>query len=182
MNRFGRKGLIAAALAVAAVAVGAAGCGEEDHHEVVEGEPIELGDLRLNVQLTRFLNPADRQDSEYLEGLPEPDPGTSYLGVFIEVENEGDDPVTLPTAEEMEVKDTTEEVYEPIETETVFGFSFGEELEPGDRVPLEDTAAAEGPIQGQVIIFLVDDDVAENRPLELELEADGEQGIIELDI
>ena len=182
MNRFGRTGAMAAAMAVAALALGVAACGEENHSEVVEGEPIELGDLRFNVQLTRFLNKADREDAEYLEDLPEPDPDTSYLGVFLEVENEGDEPVRLPTAEQMEIRDTTDTVYHPIETDTVFGFSFGEELEDGESVPLEDTASASGPIQGQVIVFLVSDDVSENRPLELEIEADGEEGIVELDI
>jgi hypothetical protein len=182
MNRFGRTGAMAAAMAVAALALGIAACGEEHETEVVEGEPIELGDLHFNVQLTRFLNTADREDAEYLEDLPAPKPNTSYLGVFIEVENEGDDAATLPTAEGMEIEDTTGAIYHPIETETVFGFPFGEELEGGEEIPLSDTASASGPIQGSVIAFLVSDDVSENRPLELEINAGGETGLIELDI
>ena len=182
MNRFGRTGMLAAAMAVAALAIGLAACGEEQHSEVVEGEPIELGDLRFNVQLTRFLNVADREDAEYLEDLPPIEPQTSYLGVFIEVENDGDGSARLPSAEQMEIRDTTGAVYHPIETETVFGFPFGETLEAGEAIPLPDTASASGPIQGSVIAFLVSDDVSENRPLELELTASGETGIIELDI
>jgi hypothetical protein len=176
MNRFGRTGALAAAMAVAALALGLAACGEEQETEVVEGEPIELGDLHFNVQLTRFLNPDDREDAEYVEDLAPPPPDTSYLGVFMEVENEGDDPIRLPSEEQMEVKDTTGEVYHPIETETVFGFDFGEELEAGDSIPLEDTAAASGPNQGQVVIFLVDDVVSENRPLAHAHEAAGAPG------
>ena len=76
----------------------------------------------------------------------------------------------------------TGQVYDPIETETVFGFDFGEVLEAGDEVPLDDTAAASGPIQGQVLVFLVDQGVSENRPLELEIDADGDKGVVELDI
>ena len=163
-------------------AFGVAACGEEQESEVVEGEPIELGDLLFNVQLTRFLNIDDREDAEYLEGQPPPPSGKTYLGVFMEVENEGDDPVELPTAEQMTVVDTTDQKFKPIETDTVFGFDFGETIEGGEDIPLDDTAAASGPIQGQVVIFLVDQSVSENRPLELELEADGEEGVIELDI
>lgn len=182
MMRLARTPALAAALAVASLAFGLAACGEEHSSEVVEGEPIELGELRFNVQLTRFLNIDDREDAEYLEGLPAPEPDTSYLAVFMEVENEGDDPVVLPSEEQMEVRDTTDAVYEPVATESVFGFSFGETLEGGEQVPLPDTAAASGPVQGQVAIFHVSDDVSENRPLELEIEADGENGVVELDI
>ena len=80
MNRFGRTGALAAVLAVATLALGLAACGEEHKTEVVEGEPIELGDLHLNVQLTRFLNASDREDAEYVEGLPWGLPGEAYLG------------------------------------------------------------------------------------------------------
>jgi hypothetical protein len=189
MNRFARTGAIAATLAVAALGVGVAGCGQDHESEVVEGEPIELGDLHLNVQLTRFLNVSDREDSEYLQGLPPPPAGKAYLGVFIEAENEGDEDVRLPTIEQMEIIDTTEQEYDPVETDSVFAFDFGAILPPGEEIPLPDTAAASGPIQGQVAIFLVDQGVSENRPLELHLSADdveggggGADGIIELDI
>jgi hypothetical protein len=187
MDRFRRKGGLAlAAMAfVVVAALGMAACAEEDFAEthVVEGEPIELGDLQFNVQLTRFLNPNDREDAEYLQGQQVPPPlGKTYLGVFMEAENKGDDDVVLPSTLEMEVLDTTGATYDPLETESVFGFPFGETLHPDEEVPLPDTAAASGPIQGSVVIFLVSQAVSENRPLELELLADGAKGTIELDI
>ncbi len=50
-------------------------------------------------------------------------------------------------------------------------------------IPAPDTVAAAGPTQGALILFLVDDDVSEERPLELEIEsAAGGEGLIELDI
>lgn len=183
MKRFGSMGAVGIlALALGALALGLAACGEEHPSEVVEGEPIELGALSLNVQLTRFLNPADREDSEYLEGLPPPPLDHSYLGVFIEAENDGDDDAALPRAEQMRLLDTTEQPYAPIESDSVFAFDFGQLLAPGESIPLPDTAAAAGPIQGQVVLFLVDQVVSENRPLKLELSADGAYGEIELDI
>ena len=155
---------------------------EEQTTQVKEGEPIELGELRINVQLTRFLNPNDQEDGEYLQGQPIPPPGKSYLGVFLEATNEGDDDVTLPGITDMQVVDTTDAHYDPIETDNIFGFPFGTTLGPDERVPALESAAGQGPINGSIVIFLVDQGVSENRPLELELLADGEKGTIELDL
>lgn len=178
----GRKGALAVVLSSTALLAGGAGCGEEEETEVVEGEPIELGDLHINVQLTRFLNPADREDREYLEGLSPPPSGQSYLAVFMEIENESDEDVRIPAASDLTVVDTTGVEYEPLESETVFSLQLGSNLRGGGELPAEDTAAASGPVQGSIILFLVDQGVEENRPLELEIHADGEDGLIELDI
>ena len=98
IGKFGSKGALAAVAALT-LALGVAACGaEEEEGRVVEGEPIELGDLRFNVQLTRFLNPNDVEDAEYVEGLSPPPLGEDYLGVFMEVENEGDGSITLQGA------------------------------------------------------------------------------------
>jgi hypothetical protein len=178
-------------LAALVLALGVVACGAEeetetiDGHEVpfvVEGEPIELGDLRINVQLTRFLNPNNIEDAQYLEGLPPPPADKDYLGVFLEAENESDEPAKLPSAEELIVIDTTGKEFEPSESETVFALELGTEVEGKGEIPQAESAASSGPVQGSLVIFLVDTGVSENRPLELELTADGEQGIIELDI
>jgi hypothetical protein len=171
-----------AALALVAIALFAAGCGEEETSHVVEGEPLELGDLHVNVQLTRFLNPDDAEDSEYLEGQELPPPGENYLAVFMEVENEGDETLQLPTAEEIEVEDTTGEVFHPVESDTVFALDLGAEVPAGETIPGDDTAAAEGPVQGAIVIFLLTRAAEENRPLEMHLEANGEEGTVELDL
>jgi hypothetical protein len=183
MSPLGRKGALLA-LAAVALALVVAACGEEEFAKthVNEGEPIELGDLHFNVQLTRFLNPNDAEDAAYLKGEPAAPPGESYLGVFMEVKNKGNHDITLPSTQEMKVIDTTDATYEPLEVETVFGFPFDQSLKEGESVPAPDSPAAEGPINGSVAIFLVSDRVSENRPLELELLADGEKGTVELDL
>ena len=173
---------MAIAAAAAALTLGAAACGEEEESEVVEGEPIELGDLRFNVQLTRFLNTNDPEDSEYLQDLPQPPAGEDYLAVFMDVENEGGDDLPLPGPGEIEVKDTTGAAFEPIETDSLFALELGETIPSGGEVPEADTAAAAGPVQGSFLLFLLPQSASENRPLELELHADGEDGIVELDI
>ena len=84
--------LAAATIAlVLALSLALAACGEEETHEVFEGEPLELGELGYNVQLTRFLNPDDVEDAEYLVGQPPPETGKDYLGVFMVVENHDKD-------------------------------------------------------------------------------------------
>jgi hypothetical protein len=172
---------IAACLCLALVG-GVAACGEEEETHVVEGEPIELGHLRINVQITRFLNPALRDDSEYLLGQPPPPTGEDYLAVFMEIENESDEPAELPGAEDIEITDTTGATYRPIPVRSPFALPLGEEIPGGSEVPAADTAASSGPIQGSFVLFLVDESVSENRPLELQLEAGGEQGTVQLDI
>ena len=62
-------------LAGLALSSAVAGCGEEELTEVVEGEPIELAGLDYNVQITRFLNPDDAEDAQYLVGQPPPPRG-----------------------------------------------------------------------------------------------------------
>ena len=168
-----------AALAVAAMLLLAA-CGEEEHTEVIEGEPIELGDLRYNVAITRFLNPDAPDDAEYLEGQQVAPPGEQYLGVFTTVENEGEE--TAPLPETFEVHDTTGTAYEAVETESPYALELGGELAPDQALPEPDTPAANGPIKGSMILFMVPESVAENRPLELEIPSSDGDGTVELDI
>jgi hypothetical protein len=178
----GARTFLTAVLALAALALFAAGCGEEETNHVVEGEPLELGDLHVNVQLTRFLNPDDTEDSQYLEGLDEPPAGENYLAVFMEIANEGDETLRLPTAEQIEIEDTTGETFHPVESDTVFALPLGTEVPPDETVPADDTAAAEGPVQGAIVLFLLTQEAEENRPLEMHLEANGEEGTVELDL
>jgi hypothetical protein len=182
MSRRRGHTFLAAAVCVA-LAAGAAACGEEETSHVVEGEPIELGDLRINVQLTRFLNPSDREDSEYLVGEQVPPPaGREYLAVFMSIENESSEPSELPSAEGFKVLDSTGEEFEPVEIESVFALPLGEEVPGHGSIPLPDTAARSGPIQGSIVLFGVSEEISENRPLELEIDASGEQGTVVLDI
>jgi hypothetical protein len=179
----GRTGVLAIALSLAVVLVGAAGCGEEEKKDVVEGEPLELSDLKLNVQITRFLNPSDREDGNYLAGQQVPPPaGQEYLGVFIEIDNEGSEDARLPTAADLSVVDTTGQAYEALDSDSPFALDLGGNIDAHSEVPAPDTPAASGPTQGSIVLFLVPANVGENRPLELEISYQGEDGTIELDI
>ena len=159
-----------------------AGCGEDEEElEVVEGEPVEFGELLYNVQITRFLNASDPEDEAYLRGQPLVPPDEDYLAVFMTVENEGDEPEQLP--EEMTIRDTRDNTYEPLESDSEYALDLGVTVPPGDEVPAPDTPAASGPISGGMVLFRVDRAVTENRPIELHIPSEsGEGAEVELDI
>jgi len=181
--RLGTKGALALAVVLALTLVGVAGCGDDESKEADEGVPITLGNLEINVQETRFLNPSQHDDREYLEGQQLPTPaGKSYLGVFLTIHNRGDREVRLPSNAQVTVVDTTGAGYESIPSHTPFAAPLGAPLAGGADIPVPDTAAASGPVQGALVLFLVNQDVNENRPLKLEIEAEGETGEITLDI
>ena len=194
-----------AALLLVALSGVAAACGSEEELHVIEGEPLETGDVSYNVQITRFLNPDDPEDQGYLVGQERLEPGKGYLGVFLTIENEGDEAFDVPS--EFIVTDTEGTEHEPIPSTSPYALQlpgqepdFGtltesdEDLEtvedlqplevPADgEIPIPDTTAAEGVIGGALLLFVVEQQVTENRPLELEVPTeDGETGIIELDI
>lgn len=189
-----RLRIAATLLAMLAVTVLAA-CGDDDEtdssgvagaslvsHEAVEGEPIEIGGLEYNVQITRFLNPDDAEDSEYLVGQPPPPEHTSYLGVFMVIENESEDPIQ--SASEFVVHDTLDQQFEPAGSISPYALEIGAEVPPEGQLPLPNTTAATGPNHGALVIFPVTDDVSDNRPLRLEITAadDESSGEIILDI
>jgi hypothetical protein len=181
--RPGYKGALALAFVLALTLVGVAGCGSDEGKEADEGVPIKLGDLEINVQETRFLNPSQPDDREYLQGQQLPTPaGQNYLGVFLTIKNHDDTEVRLPTNAQVSVTDTTGSAYESIPSHTPFAAPLGTELAAGADIPAPDTAAAGGPVQGALVLFLLPQGVSENRPLKLEIEFEGETGEITLDI
>jgi hypothetical protein len=169
--------------ALLALVIPLAGCGDEEEGtpEAVEGEPLHVGELIYNVAITRFLNPNIVEDEAYLAGAPEEPPGMSYLGVFILIKNETDE--EHKSATDYAIVDGSHRVYRPVDLETEFSLEIGAEVPAEGELPAPDTVASTGPTQGALLLFLVDDDVSEERPLELEVNSvvDGE-GLIELDI
>lgn len=148
--------------------LGIAGCGySSEEKEVVEGEPVTLGELKYNVIFSRFLNPDDNEDSAYLVGLPKPPPGSAYFGVFFEVQNESDEPQTL--AHEFKITDIDHSGFEAVESESLYALTPSGEVEPEEQVPVLDSTAQQGPIEGSVVIFELPADALENRPLVLEI-------------
>ncbi|HSI80400.1 MAG TPA: hypothetical protein VK919_07090 [Solirubrobacterales bacterium] len=173
--------ILALLLAVgSALVIGACG-GESDEHDVVEGEAAEIGDLSYHVQFTRFLNPNDGEDAEYLAGQPEPPAGEGYLGVFLRIENESDDE-DLRSADDYSIVDIRGSRYEPLESESPFALEIGGIVPADSQLPISDSPAASGVAAGGVLIFLVEDAVVDSRPLMLEIEDDDESASVQLDM
>lgn len=170
-----------AALALAALALGVPACGESgEHTEVVEGEAVELGDLTYSAVFSRYLNPADPEDSAYVVGQPPPPADAEYFGVFFEVENEGEESQRL--AGEMTIHDTDDRAYEALPSESLYAFPFGEMLGPDEQVPRLDSTAQQGPIEGALALFLLPAEAAQSRPLILEIPGPGGPAEVELDL
>jgi hypothetical protein len=171
-----------AALALVVLGLGVAACGySSDSKHTNEGEPVELGELKYNVTFSRYLNPNDSEDAAYLVGQPEPPKGSNYFGIFFEVQNESDEPQTLPST--LTITDAFDGEYEVLESESIFALPFGGEVESEEQIPVLDSAAQQGPIEGSVAIFLLPESASENRPLTLHIPApEGEEGEVTLDL
>ncbi len=163
-----------ALLALLALAVSACGY-ENKSKEAVEGESVELGELKYNVTFSRYLNPNDNEDEAYLVGQKEAPKGETYFGVFFEVQNESDEPQVLPST--LTITDADDKEYEVLESESIFALPFNGEVEAEEQIPQLDTPAQLGPIEGSVAIFLLPEEASENRPLTLHIPAEeGEEG------
>lgn len=170
-----------AALLVVATALALSACGaSSDSKEVVEGEPVELGELQYNVVFSRFLNPNDNEDSAYLVGQPEPPAGHGYFGIFMEVQNESEEPQTL--ADEFTITDAGHQTFEAIESESLYALPFGGEVESQEQVPILDSTPQQGPIEGSLVLFELPASASENRPLTLSIPGPDGPATVTLDL
>jgi hypothetical protein len=188
-------------LALALLALVAAGCGNHpktgtesavDGSAVAETEGIylDINNLKYQIELSRYMNPNDVEDAEYLKGLPGGETragGTdTWFGVWVRVQNVTDE--THPVADNWEIRDTLGHVFRPIPIDTnvnVFALDKTAQVPPNTVLPLSSSAAGQGPIQGSLILFRIKNDSLQNRPLELRFTnglQGGGTGIYDLDV
>jgi hypothetical protein len=179
------------AIFAALCALFAAGCGS--HAETVtqgetEGIYLDVGELKYQVQISRYLNANDIEDEAYLQGLPvnteQPAADETWFGVFVRVQNTTDE--TLSPVNTFEIVDTQENVYRPIPLDTdvnVFAYE-PQPIPPKSVLPPPDSPAAEGVIQGSLLLFKVTNESLQNRPLEFKIKAGGGGGeaVVDLDV
>jgi hypothetical protein len=168
-------------LAALALVAGVSACGYESHStDVVEGEPVTLGDVTYNVIFSRYLNRNDTEDSAYLVGQAPPPPGSAYFGVFFQAENDSDSPQPLP--ESLTITDADHQRFESIPSESLYALHLGSEIEADDVLPALDSTPQQGPIEGSLVLFLLPDSASENRPLILEIPGKDENAEVTLDL
>ena len=175
-------------VALAALVVGACGNKEDKTlHGATEGIYIDVGGLKYQVQISRVLNPTDREDRDYLVDLPADQqlkPDENWFAVFMRVENDSDK--AAPATDAYSIKDTQGNVYKPIAMgpKNVFAYRPAV-LQPKDILPLPSTGAAENTIQGAMVLFKIPVANFQNRPLVLEIpppSGAGETGSVDLDV
>jgi hypothetical protein len=188
-------------LALALLALVAAGCGNHpktgtesavDGSAVADTEGIylDINGLKYQIEMSRYMNPNDVEDAEYLKGLPagaaQPSGDETWFGVWVRVQNVTDE--THPVADNWEIRDTLGNVFRPIPLDTnvnVFALDKTAQVPPNTVLPLSSTAAGQGPIQGSLILFKIKDDSLQNRPLELRFtngQQGGGTGVYDLDV
>jgi hypothetical protein len=174
-------------LCLAALAVVAVACGEADVEQGVEepareGLALELGGVDYNVFITRQLNTREPPDNAYVEEGDEPEPDETFYGVFIQVCNHSDE--THETVDEFKIVDNQGNEFEPEELpeDNHFAYHAGELL-PDQCIPESGSVAQLGPTAGSMLLFKLPLENTEYRPLELEIEGEGDEHLaFELDI
>lgn len=170
-----------AALALFMLALAISACGwTNDSKEAAEGEPVHLGELKYNVIFSRFLNLDDNEDSAYLVGQAPPKKGSSYFGVFLEVQNKSEENQTL--ADEFSIEDADDQKFLAIPSESLYAFPAGSTVEPQEPIPAPDSTSQKGPIEGSLVLFELPADASENRPLTLFIGSDEGPAEITLDL
>jgi len=178
-----RLGAVLVAIAALALGVLVSGCdtAPENANQVTEGQGIKLGDLLYNVQITRILNPTDPEDKAYLVGQQPLSGDEYYLGVFMRVDNEGS--ASAQVASDFKVVDTVGTTFEPLPSDSLFALKLGDTIHGGDQLPEPESTAANGPIEGAMVLFRISESAIQDRPLTLEIpSSDGSTGEVELDI
>lgn len=169
MNRRNRLvSLLLAALVLVALAATLSACGyENESKDVVEGEVVKLGELKYQVIFSRFLNPNDNEDAAYLVDQPLAPKGSSYFGVFLEVQNKSEE--TQKLADSFKITDAGDQTFEAIPSESLYAFPMGGEVEPQEPIPPLDSTPQQGPIEGSLVLFQLPSSASENRPLTLSI-------------
>jgi hypothetical protein len=154
---------------------GVSACGNKQSKTLkaeTEGTYVDLGDLKYQVQISRQLNAADREDKGYLIGLSPQDrrlpKDQTWYGIFIRVQNDGDDP--QQAAQEFEIRDTQGNVLRPLALAPVNVFAYRPARIPAKGlIPALNSAPSDNTIQGSLLLFKIPYANLQNRPLEFEI-------------
>jgi hypothetical protein len=184
-----RRSLTLLLVLVAAVALAA--CGDKEAvtlHADTEGEYVDVGPMKYQVQISRLLNPFDPEDRGYLIDLPAGQslgPKDDWFAVFMRVENGSENPG--PVATQYEIVDTQDNKYTPIQMgpKNVFAYRAGT-LGAHQVLPFASSPAGQNTIQGAMLLFKIPVENFANRPLELRISpppgAGTAVGTIDLDV
>jgi hypothetical protein len=168
--------LRATALAGAvALSLGVAGCGKENNPPSVENDGVyeQAGNVTYQLEVSRQLNQYSTEDSQYVKGVPATEqtlaPSALWYGVFLWAQNQTKSPQR--TTDHFDIVDTVGHHYYPIPLNTSLNpFAWtAQTLAPDAIEPGPSTIAREGPTQGGLVLFKLNQSVYSDRPLTLEI-------------
>jgi hypothetical protein len=167
---------------VASVALAA--CGNKQAHPTVapaegtaaSGFYVDAGQITYQVQISRELNPYATDDKNYLDGVSAsaPAPSQEWFAVFLWAKNQSKASAT--TTDSFTITDTQGTTYRPIpiNAQTNRLAWTPQLLAPGGTEPAPDSLASYGPTQGAELLFKIDTSAYSNRPLTLNIYAQGQ--------
>ena len=152
-----------------------ASCGKSSDPTSAEnnGVYIQAGPITYQLEISRQLNQYSTEDSQYVKGVPAAQasltPNQLWYGVFVWAKNQTNGPQR--TANRFDIVDTVGNHYYPIPLNTSLNpFAWTPQtLGPGAIEPTPGTVAADGPTQGGLLLFKLNESVYANRPLQLEI-------------
>jgi hypothetical protein len=164
-----------------ATSLGLVACGRQAHPTVADpdndGVYVDAGGITYQLQISRQLNQYSVEDSQYLTGLPpgtpSPAPDQLWYGVFLWAKNQSDQ--AKPVTDTFTVVDTQGNTYRPIAVNPELNpYAWRSTvLLPSATEPSASTTANEGPTQGGLLLFKLNNAVYSNRPLTLFIHAPG---------
>ncbi len=169
-----------ACLVLLAAAVALSACGSAKHPLDAtadnNGFYVKLGDINYQLQVSRELNQYSTEDHQYLAGLPagsSPAPNQLWYGVFLYAVNKSNS--TATTTDTFQIVDTQDQVYKPTTLPAANGWAWtAQTLQPLQTEPGPESTASDGPTQGGLVLFKLPTSVYNNRPLTLEIFAQGQ--------
>jgi hypothetical protein len=174
---------IAACVVALAAPTGLAACGNNEEQGVDEpareGLAIGMGGIDYTVFITRQLNPDITPDNAYV--TTQAPPGQALYGVFLKACNVSGE--RREVASEFTVRDNQDNTFhpEPLPDDNHFAY-IPQPLDPDECIPRAGSVAQLGPTAASMLLFQLPLENTENRPLELEIEQNGEKRTFTLDI
>lgn len=175
--RLRRRALLSAVAVIAAISLSACGHKEANPKTAdTEGPYVRAGNVSYQVQISRQLNQFSAEDHGYLVGATTTPPTTNqeWFAVFLWAKNETNK--NLTTTDSFAIVDTQGQRYYPVQVRSSINpYAWtSQTLKPLQTEPAPDTTASFGPTQGSMLLFKLNNTIYSNRPLTLEIYANGQ--------